>query len=176
MKIAVGSANPVKIKAVELGCTEKLGVVEVIGVEVESGIASQPRSDEETRLGAQNRAKAALNLIEGAKLGIGLEGGVHESEEGMLNTVWACVYDPETGMFCANGERFILPKSIAEPIRQGKEMGPVLDELMQEHEIRKGRGMIGVVSRGYVNRTEAYTHLVKMAIGLWYGRDWEQEK
>jgi len=174
MIIAVGSRNPVKIQAVKLGCTEKIGEVEITGIEAESGIPSQPRSDAETQTGAKNRAKNAFEAVRGAKLGVGLEGGVQETAEGLMNTVWACVYAPQAGYFCANGERFILSKSIAEPIRSGKEMGPVMDGLMKEHEIRKGRGMIGVVTRGYVDRTEAYAHLVKVVVGLWHGRDWEK--
>jgi hypothetical protein len=38
-----------------------------------------------------------------------------------------------------------------------------------EQDVKKARGFIGVVTRGYLDRAEAYGHIAKMTIGLWYG-------
>ncbi len=62
----------------------------VIPVSASSGVAEQPFSDEETVLGAVNRARNALRLVK-ADIGIGLEGGVVETGHGLF--------------FCAIGAR-----------------------------------------------------------------------
>ena len=49
MKIVVGSTNPVKIKAVTMVAESIWSDVVVAGVETESGVSAQPRTDEETR-------------------------------------------------------------------------------------------------------------------------------
>ena len=66
MKIFVGSANPVKVNAVLAAAIETWLDVEAQGFSVESGVSDQPFSDEETKQGAINRAKAALE--EGLKI------------------------------------------------------------------------------------------------------------
>lgn len=175
MTIAVGSTNPVKIEAVRRAFIKLDPNVNVVGVETQSGVSHQPMSDEETRNGAENRARSALKLSEKADIGFGLEGGVQETPEGLSNTVWVCIVDMDNNIFFANGERFLLPRSIADAIRAGGEMGPVLDAMIKQENIKQKQGMIGIISKGYIDRTEIYSNLAKLVIGLWYGRDWEKE-
>ena len=66
-----------------------------------------------------------------------------------------------------------LPQVIAERIRNGEEMGPIVNQIMGRGDVRRGIGMIGVITNRFVDRTEEYTGITKMAIGLWYGRDWQ---
>ncbi|GAX90221.1 DUF84 family protein [Effusibacillus lacus] len=62
LRVAVGSSNPAKVKAVQ-AAFEALGhQVHVVGFDVESGVSAQPFSDEETVEGALNRAKAAIHM------------------------------------------------------------------------------------------------------------------
>jgi len=35
--------------------------------------------------------------------------------------------------------------------------------------------MIGVVTNNFVDRTEEYSAIIKMALGLWYGRTWQKD-
>ncbi|MBI5151589.1 MAG: DUF84 family protein [Candidatus Pacebacteria bacterium] len=175
MTIAVGSTNPVKIEAVRRAFLKLDPNVRVVGVEAQSGVSHQPRSDEETRKGSENRARSALRLTPKADIGFGLEGGVQETSEGLSNTVWVCLVDKDDHVFFANGERFILPRSIADAIQAGGEMGPVLDTMIKQENVKQKQGMIGIISKGYIDRTEIYSNLAKLVIGLWYGRDWEKE-
>lgn len=181
MQIFLGSTNPVKINAVTQAASETWSDVVVTGFEAQSGISDQPRSDEETKLGSSNRAKAALTA--GLKqqpettdcIAIGMEGGVFENTQGeMWNTVWACVVDTTGGIVHANGERFLLPVVLADQIRAGKEMGSAMDELAGTTNIKHAQGMIGIITRGFLDRTEMYAGLAKLALGLWYGREWEK--
>jgi non-canonical (house-cleaning) NTP pyrophosphatase len=42
--------------------------------------------------------------------------------------------------------------------------------LSGEKDVRSKQGMIGIITNGFVDRTEEYTGITKMALGLWYGR------
>lgn len=172
MLIAVGSTNPVKIAAAQSAAAD-LGEVEVRGFEVLSGVSSQPRSDRETRSGAAARAKEALRSHPQATLGIGFEGGVHEEDGHMYNVVWCSVMDREDNHFEASGARFLMAPLLADGIRQGKELGPLLDELLRDANTKQKQGMVGTVTRGYITRTEEYAGIARLAIGLWFGRDWQ---
>lgn len=193
MMICVGSTNPVKINAVITAASETWPSVQVTGIDVPSGVSSQPRSDAETRTGARNRALAALHdgllqlkkqNADGEKkysvandevLGVGMEGGVFENEDGELwTTVWCSVVDQEGAVFESNGARFKVPDIIAERIQNGEEMGPITVSITGKKDVRYGIGMIGVITAGFVDRTEEYSGIAKMALGLWYGRDWEK--
>ena len=191
----VGSTNPVKINAVTLATSAVWLDAAILGFEVPSGVPDQPVSDEQTKLGAQNRATTALKLglaqIAPTKkshhsystlqsspprtaLGIGLEGGVFTNSEGELwSTVWVSVVDQSGQHWDANGARFKVPQIIAERIVQGEEMGPVLSDLFGGADIRRQNGAIGIVTNNFVTRTEEYSAICKLALGLWYGKDWE---
>lgn len=212
MHIFVGSTNPVKLNAVIAASSEQWPEVKVLGFEVASGVSDQPWGDEETKLGAENRARAALaagmkttfdttsrsrtsatsnasdqsaQLLKKSDppvtmsdeiIGIGMEGGVFEEKDGELwNTVWTCVVDPSGKAVFANGERFHLPESLSRLIRAGKEMGPAMDELIGTTNIKHQGGMIGAITLNFIDRTEMYTGLAKLAVGLWFGRDWEKK-
>lgn len=178
MMIFVGSDNPVKINAVKQAIKDKLPQTKVIGFSVLSGVSGQPMSDEETFAGARERAKQALSLglatTSGQdNLGVGLEGGVFFKQDSqMWATVWAVVVDQLGREFSANGARVKVPLEIADKIKAGQEMGEVMGELVQDKEVKKKAGMIGVITKNFVDRTQEYHNLAKLALGLWYGKDW----
>ena len=175
----LGSTNPAKIAAAQTALLlHSQGVVS--GVSVASGVSEQPMSDEETRAGAEGRAKAALQHGKsqdsaGIILGMGLEGGVVELADGMWNTVWACVAASDGSVFTANGSKFRIPAGLAEQIRRGEEMGPLLAEVTGIDDIRSKEGFIGQITEGWVTRSSEYASLAGMALGLWHGRMWQQQ-
>ncbi len=183
MKIFVGSINPVKLNATTVAASETWPEVSVIAYEVDSQVSDQPMTDEETKTGAINRARAVLRkgLADQKSdvsevLGVGLEGGVLIDKKGeMWTTIWAVVIDKDNELFVANGARFPVPKLIADRVKQGEEMGPVMASFFNGRPVKKQEGMIGVVTKGFVDRTEEYTAIIKMALGQWYGRDWQQD-
>ena len=197
MYIFVGSNNPVKINAVVTAASEAWPDAKVSGYDVPSGVAEQPIGDEMTRQGAQNRARAAFhdgiaqhtNLDETSEvLGIGLEGGVVEYDSELWSTVWIAVTDRTGEVYESNGARFKIPELVARKIRAGEEMGPVVARiaaLIQSPweicfariagvaDVRKKQGFIGVLTDGFVDRTEEYSNIAKLALGVWYGRMWQ---
>ena len=184
MYIFVGSENPVKINAVVGAASETWPDIQVIGCNVPSGISEQPRTDEETKKGALNRAHRALEdgLVQlkadgkdTTALGVGLEGGVMEVGTEMWSTVWAAVVDIDGNEFVSNGARFKIAPIVAELIRAGKELGPLIAQLTNVTDVRRKQGFIGIVTDGFVDRTEEYMGIAKLALGLWYGRNWQQK-
>jgi inosine/xanthosine triphosphatase len=183
MIIFVGSTNPVKLNATTVAASETWPEVSAIGYEVESQVSDQPMTDEETKTGAINRARAVLRkglsdqkFDASEVLGVGLEGGVFIDGKGeMWTTVWAAVVDKDNQLFVANGARFPVPKIVADRIEQGKEMGPIMASFFNGRLVKKQEGMIGVVTKGFVDRTEEYMAIIKMALGQWYGRDWQRQ-
>lgn len=199
MHLFVGSTNPVKINAVITAASETWPTVRVEGRDVPSGVAAQPFTDAETRIGARHRAMAALdeglnslesagkNYGKDAVLGVGLEGGVFlmeppentadietPAQPELWSTVWVAVVDVDGNFYESNGARFKVPDIIAKRIKKGEEMGPVVNAVIGQGDVRHGIGMIGVITDKFVDRTEEYGAIAKMALGLWYGRDWNK--
>lgn len=187
MKIFVGSTNPVKTNAAIIAASEQWPQVEVEGFGVDSGVGEQPRSDQETKAGAITRAKRALKrgraelqvaqVTSSGKslLGLGLEGGVMHDEQGVMwSVVWGAVVDPQGFVFCAKGGGFKIPAMVADKIRQGGEMGPIMSKMFDGRDIRHKEGMIGVITNKFLDRTELYVPIAKTALGLWFGRDWQK--
>ncbi len=183
MQLFVGSTNPVKINAVLLAASETFPEAQAKGFETQSGVSAQPKTDEETRKGAENRAKSALqaglteiNLDKTETiLGVGLEGGIFEHNGEMWSTVWCAVVDTEGNSWVCNGARIQVPEVIAQGIRAGKEMGEVMSTLTSIEEVRQKQGMFGIITQNFIDRTEEYAAIAKMALGLWYGRNWQND-
>lgn len=186
MLIFVGSQNPVKINSVVNAGSETWPELKVIGIDVPSDINEQPMSDDETRTGAENRARAVLQKglktlnkeeIENNEIiGVGLEGGVFEKTKGELwSTVWSTVINQKGNLFESNGARFKVPKIVSRRILAGEEMGLIMDTYLSDINIKQKQGMIGVISKGFIDRTEGYTIIVKLALGLYFGQGWDKE-
>ncbi|HEX7065827.1 MAG TPA: DUF84 family protein [Bacillales bacterium] len=155
--VVVGSANPAKVEAV------REVYEEVRGVKVPSGVSNQPMSDEETRTGALNRAKACVR--KGASFGIGLEGGVMESEAGLLSVNWGALVDGNGREVVAAGARYPLPEEIADGIRAGRELGDLIDRFTARRNVRQKEGAVGIFTDGQMTRRELYVHIVRLLAG-----------
>ncbi|MGE6259390.1 DUF84 family protein [Heyndrickxia sporothermodurans] len=164
MKIALGSTNPAKIKAVIEAFNKINRDVSVISTQVSSEVNEQPFSDEETIKGAINRAKNAIKK-ENAEIGIGLEGGVTESPYGLTVCNWGALVDREKPPIIAGGARFLLPEEIAIRLRNGEELGPVMDDYVKRKNISKKEGAIGIFTNGYITREDMFLHIMTILLG-----------
>jgi inosine/xanthosine triphosphatase len=165
MRIAVGSGNPVKRRAVEQAVTDTLDDPEIEAVSVDSGVSEQPTGRAETVEGAKNRARNALAAGE-YDLGVGLEGGVAEVEgaDGLFLIMWTAVTDgEETGL--GAGPSFRLPASIGGRVDAGEELGPVMDDVLGEDDVAEKQGAAGALSAGVVDRDDALAAGVAAAMG-----------
>jgi inosine/xanthosine triphosphatase len=161
MKIIIGSNNPAKIEAVKRAFK---GNYDFFSVNALSGVSEMPFSDEETIKGAINRAESAIKIGHG-DIGIGLEGGVQETSYGLLLCNWGAIASNELSPIIAGGARILLPEEIAIRLRNGEELGPVMDDYTNKQNIRKKEGAVGVFTNGNINRVEMFTHLTKLLVG-----------
>src|SRR2546425_6051165 len=135
---------------------------EIVAIDAPSGVRDQPWGERETRQGAVARARAAMDAGD-ADLGIGLEGGVMDQGAGIELVSWVAVVDRDGRVGLASGLRFMLPSTAAGGLRQGAELGDVMDELFGMHESKRNAGAVGLLTEGFVSRAEAFADLVAMA-------------
>ena len=162
MRIAVGSKNPAKINAVKAAFID--GSFKIVSVDAESGVSEQPMSDEETIKGAVNRAIQAAERAE-ADIGIGLEGGVQQTPYGLMLCNWGALAVKGMEPIIAGGARIPLPEEIARQLLKGAELGPVMDEYAKKQNVRKNEGAVGIFTNGQINRSEMFTHVMKLLAG-----------
>ncbi len=162
MLIAVGSANPAKIAAVQAGFHDYN--CRVVPVSVSSLVSDQPSSDEETIMGAVNRAKNALASAD-ADMGIGLEGGVHKTEQGLFLCNWGALIVHGEKPIIAGGARILLPGDIADKIGEGMELGPVMEKFTKRQNVRKQEGAVGIFTNGRIDRKGMFSHIVELLVG-----------
>lgn len=165
MKVIVGSKNPVKIvsvkEAFEMVWPEK--VWEVEGVEVDSGVSSQPMSNEEAVKGAKNRAIEALKKIQ-ADFGVGLEGGLEQVDSHWFTHGWMAVVDKKGNLGLGSSIGMEIPKSWISKIKKGKELGEVEEEAFGIINNKQKAGYFGVMSNGHIDRTHGYLDGVVSAL------------
>ncbi|MCB8950758.1 MAG: inosine/xanthosine triphosphatase [Ardenticatenales bacterium] len=163
MRIAVGSTNPVKIAAVRQIVAQVWPDCQLFPCAVPTGVSAMPLSDAECIAGARNRAVAARRQAQ-ADLGVGIEGGVQAEPTGLMLTAWAVVLDAQGAEGVGSAGRLLLPDFVAARIRQGAELGPVMDELLGQTNVKHKDGAVGAFTNGLVNRREALAAAVAYAL------------
>lgn len=162
MKVAVGSTNPVKIAAARAVFALLDSAVEVVSLPVASGVSPQPWGDEEARRGALNRARGALS--EGVDFGVGFEGGVIETEHGLMTCAWCAVVGRSGTAGLGGGVNVLLPPPVQRRLRAGGELGPAMDVLVGEDNTKQGPGAVGILTADLTDRQRAYEHILIMAL------------
>jgi inosine/xanthosine triphosphatase len=180
MIIAIGTTNLVKIQAVEevIQNYPDLASSQIQSFAVSSEIADQPLSLEEIITGAKNRAKNAYEACGSCAYSFGIESGLFKAQgahTGYLEACICCIYDGvhfHTGLSCG----FEIPPHI---------LTYVLDKNMDLSQacyaagvttnanLGAAEGLIGVLTKGRVNRKEytkqcVTTALIQLEHALWY--------
>lgn len=165
--VVVGSLNPVKIAAVRAVVARLSSEIPVVGRAVASGVPDQPMGDGETQAGARTRALAALATGEG-EIGVGLEGGVVMLSDGAMRTcAWAVVVDASGQEGLGGSLSMPLPPVVAERIRRGEELAHAMDAVAQTVGTKHGRGAVGILTAGLIDRQRAYEPMVAYALAPW---------
>ncbi len=170
MKIAIGSTNPVKIRAARNVLSRIYPGAEIVTATVPSGVPGQPRGDKQTRRGAVNRARAARQAAR-ADLGVGLEGGIVESEFGTMTCAWCAVVDRAGRVGIGGSTNMLLPDEVAASLRAGDELGDAMDVFAHVRGVKRKMGAIGVLTKGLVDRRQAYQVILKLAMARFLWKD-----
>ena len=168
--IAVGSTRKPKLAAVREavdGMSDLLAAetsIEIVGVEVESGVNHTPLSCEESMRGARQRAEwlqqVAKQEAKPWNYLVGLEGGldsvIENGERRVFLESWAYVSDGVRGHFGRSGA-VELPEALAEEVFvRGRELSIAIDQFAGEAGIRDAQGAWGVLSGNKITRQEAF--------------------
>jgi inosine/xanthosine triphosphatase len=162
VRAVVGSTNPAKLEAVHRALARLAPGCTVEGLAVATSVRAQPLGDDETRRGAMARARTAI-AESGADVGFGLEGGVIFEGAVPFLVSWVAAIDRDGRSGEASGLRMPLPDGALARLRAGDELGDVIDELFNVHASKQAAGAIGLLTEGFVSRTDAFADLVAMA-------------
>ena len=163
--IVVASNNPVKCKAVLAGFQRLFPQEQwkVQSIDAASEVTHQPMSDAETRQGAINRARNAQKNQSQADFWVGIEGGVEEISGDMLAFAWIVILSKTLTGSSRSGS-FLLPKKVADLVRQGIELGEADDIFFGRKNSKQENGAIGLLTQDAIDREALYTHAVILAL------------
>jgi inosine/xanthosine triphosphatase len=165
MIVAVGSLNPVKIEATRLAFVALWPgqILDVHGYEVSSSVAAQPMTDAEAICGARNRAIHAIALA-GCDYGVGIEGGLQQTEGSWFNSGWAAVVDRGGREGAGSSLRMQVPLALMKLVLAGQELGEACDLVFGRTDAKRAEGFIGLMSGNAIHRTGALCDAVIAAL------------
>ncbi|MCA9354555.1 MAG: DUF84 family protein [Candidatus Kaiserbacteria bacterium] len=157
-KVIVGSNNPVKLEATERAFTAAFPGEQFsfFTHSAPSGVSDQPMGDDETKLGAENRAAACREAYPDADYFVGLEGGLILLDDEYWTSAWMCVQDTAGKISFGRTGAFLLPPRVSELIDQGEELGVATDIAFNETNSKHKGGAVGVLTNDVVNRADYY--------------------
>lgn len=134
------------------------------GVDAISNIPAQPRSEEETLLGAKNRATHAKSLVPEADYWVGIEGGVDEDPQGMYAFAWIYVLHRSGKCSQSKTSTFYLPPQVVALIQDGMELGHADDLVFQAQNSKQQGGSVGLLTHGLITREGYYQQAMVLAL------------
>ena len=166
MKVVVASRNPVKIGATEQAFAKLFPdqTLDMVSVDVASGVSDQPTSDEETRVGARNRAMAASDVLPEADYWVGLEGGVEVVDEQLMAFAWMAIKGSNGKIGEARSATLPLPPAVKELVDSGMELGDANDKVFSTINSKQGGGAYGLLTNGLYTRESIYTQTLIIAL------------
>jgi inosine/xanthosine triphosphatase len=182
--IAVGTTRKPKLAAVYEAISQVKDVlaagtpIEVIGVEVESGVSHTPTSREELMRGARRRAESLQDLAkrrnEPWNFFVGLEGGLEVIRENGERRVflesWVYVSDGTHGHFGRSGAVELPPSLAEEVLGGGTELSEAIDQFAGAVGIRDAQGAWGVLTANKISRQESFRVALITALAPFYNR------
>ena len=182
--IAVGTTRKPKLAAVYQVISHLTDVLapgtpmEVIGVEVESGVSHTPTSREELMRGARQRAESLQDIAkrrnEPWNFFVGLEGGLEVMRESGERRVflesWAYVSDATYGHFGRSGAVELPPSLAEEVLAGGTELSVAIDQFAGAVGIRDAQGAWGVLTANKISRQDSFRVALMAAFAPFYNR------
>ncbi len=166
MKIVVASRNPVKIDAAQRAFASSFpdAVVEMLSVDVRSGVSDQPNSDEETRRGARTRAMNSNKAEPGADFWVGMEGGIEIIDGQLMAFAWMVVQGAAENIGEARSVTLPLPPAVKELVDSGLELGDANDKVFATTNSKQGGGAYGLLTNGLYTRESVYYQTLIIAL------------
>ncbi len=148
LRVTVGSTNPVKVAAVREVITRFHPQAVIASAEPSGHFPEQPWGAE----AAQGALRRALECIGNGDLGVGIEAGVVEMEDGLYDVQHCAIVDGMGRVTRGQGMGFRYPPAIADRVRHGMSVGQACAELFEEGDQGSGMGAIGILTNGAMDR------------------------
>lgn len=152
-----------KVEAVQTVIQRIWPRAELLPISVASGVSAMPMSDAECLAGARTRA-ANARLETGVDLALGLEGGVNLEPNGLMLHGWVVALDKNGREGIGGSARIPLPEKIAKRVLAGEELGPVMDQILGQSNVKQKGGAVGALTGGLVLRMETFAVAVAYAL------------
>ena len=178
MKLLVGTKNPGKLEGVKEAILVYYSDVVVDGCDAESGVSDQPVNDE-TLVGARNRAKEALNFSLRNSLQydlfVGIEEGIVELYGKWFNANIAVVLDPNGNEYIGLGPLLPIPNCYLNSIKENG-LGAIMNRMFDKKSLNTGLGGIYNLTNNSVSRIHVTKESVIMALTSFYNSSWSDNK
>ena len=164
IKIIVGSNNPVKVNAVKyaIACCYPQAEILCEGMHAPSGVAEQPMTADETRLGAQNRVNYCRDNTQ-ADFYVALEGGVDKFEYGAATFAYVVIASDQQESV-GRSANLPIPEHMYQALCEGAELGPLIDQIFGTSNSKQKGGAIGLLTNGQESREGSYRQALILAM------------
>jgi inosine/xanthosine triphosphatase len=155
---AIGTKNPIKIESVKEALTKiykDSKNFEIFYDNSDSEISSLPKSDKECIVGARNRSINILKTFPDVDYGVGIEGGLDINDNGVFLCTWIVITNKHKQESIGCGPKISLPKKAVNLFFNGSGLSDIMQIYINDKDIKKKEGAIGVLSNNLVNRKES---------------------
>jgi inosine/xanthosine triphosphatase len=170
MKIVIGSTSVPKISAVKEVFNDffKREIIEIIPIEVDSGVNPTPFSVEECILGGRNRIKKCQQQIPDADYYIGIESGVLKTTKFIFLTPWAIIFKRSTNEeSIGSGALVPLKTKFFSKLSPGVEISETMHYEMFNQKLveqKKVLGVGGLITKGLIKRHDQVCLALRVAL------------
>lgn len=164
MLVAVGSTNPVKVEATRQAFIQFFDTVDMIPVNVPSGVKPFPTSESETLQGAINRAHNTADKIPEAECAVGIESGIVEMDGKKFVRTYAAILH-EGVLVLGGSAAYEAPEPILSRIEPSTDASKrVIDSMMGRKDVLDKEGVVGVLTQGRLARSSILCDAVICAL------------
>ncbi|MBE43925.1 MAG: inosine/xanthosine triphosphatase [Thaumarchaeota archaeon] len=166
MLVATGTSNMIKVEAVKIAFKHFYRDVRVMNVNTDN-LPLQPITLNGTVNGAIKRASTAIQKINDADFGVGIEAGLMEIPDikTYLNVQFAVIIDRDEKITIGSSSGFQLPNEVSKIVLiERMEVDKAVEFLYGISDIGEKRGIIDLMTKGAISRKELITNALIMAI------------
>jgi inosine/xanthosine triphosphatase len=166
MKIVVTSHNPVKISAAREAFLGRFPAheIQLVPLDVDSGVPDQPMSDQVTRQGARNRVSNARVKYPDADYWVGMEGGLDFFDGRLMAFAWMVIAGSGNRISETRSATLPLPPQVQALVMGGLELGDANDQVFSTLNSKQGGGAYGLLTEGLMTREGIYTQTLILAL------------
>jgi non-canonical (house-cleaning) NTP pyrophosphatase len=135
----------------------------------------EPFGDEEIIKQATESIAQAISQISDASFYIGMEGGMVDIDNRMVEIAKAVIQDNEGNVSISNCTTFDVPPAIAKNVRKGADFAESVDLFFKTKGTKLGGGYFSILTAGLVTKKDHYTQAVASALGKLVHKEWYEE-